>query len=120
LNGCEQRFGVGVPAPLRFLSRILQLLADRQMVVDFSVKDDLVASSVRTHRLVPCGRQVDYRQPSVGEAEAELSIDAISAVIRTSVKQCARHRATGRLRIGQARGDETGDATHNRVFYVRA
>ena len=85
------------------------------MIVDFAVVDDDIAAAVRVHRLVAGRRNVDDREPVVGEADARFDVQPDSAVIRPPVPDAPCHCGERPRLLSLRRpfsADETRNATH--------
>src|SRR5262245_6815599 len=78
-----------------------ELLAQLEVVVDFAVVSDRVASVGRRHRLVAEGGQIKNREPTVKEAPAAgrfrrvagpcAAVDCPAGVIRSAMRERAQH-----------------------------
>jgi len=70
LDGREQRFRVRMPALGGRSALRVELLAQHQVVVHLAVEGDDEAAAGRHHRLMPSGREVQNRQPTVPQRQA--------------------------------------------------
>ena len=91
----------------------LELAPQISMVVDLAVEDDVDTAVLVGHRLVPCGREVDQRQPAVDELAPVVAV--VPLAIRTAVSEQRRHPGGPAGRAAQGDGVEPArDAAHVR------
>jgi hypothetical protein len=68
-----------------------EVAAQLGVIVNFAIVVEHEAAVRGVHRLVPGRRQIDDRQPPVGEADAGVGIDPAPFVIRSAVGDHPRH-----------------------------
>src|SRR5439155_19245745 len=107
----HEHFGVrGAAEPM---TPALELAPQISMVVDLAVEDDVDTAVLVGHRLVPCGREVDQRQPAVDELAPVVAV--VPLAIRTAVSEQRRHPGGPAGRAAQGDGVEPPrDAAHIR------
>ncbi len=96
------------------------MYAQLDMVVQFAVEDDLVASAGRGHGLMALGREVQNGQPPMGQGQAQLRVGPDPAVVRSAVVQTRGHglgpglQGVSILEIAE----ESCDAAHALLDYL--
>ena len=96
------------------MAQCRQLLAQRLEVVDLSVEDDRQATVLIEHWLVAAGREVDHRQPPMGQRDPPIHGLPQSSIVRAAMRQAvARLREAYRIE-GASVGDRAVDCAHLR------
>src|SRR5258708_3550130 len=90
-DGMQQRFRIGMPAPVRAGSACLELAANIEVIVDFSVEGDREAAAVAAHRLGSGFGEIEYRQPAMAESNAGGSNGSDAARIGGALGNSCRH-----------------------------
>src|SRR5579862_1550906 len=91
-DGTEQRFGVGMSAPVRRRACGLQLGPYVEVVVDLTVERDREAAAVAVHRLAACLRQIENGEPPMAEGNPRRRTGPVTLRIRSAIGQRVRHR----------------------------
>ena len=85
IESCQQRFGIGIPAPGVRRLRLRDESANLQVVVDLAVEDDHEPARHRNHRLPARGREVENREAPMPERDARGWITPDSRVIGSTM-----------------------------------
>ncbi len=120
--GREQDLRIAVPPPSRRRARALQLGAQLGVIVDFTIERDDPAARVGKHRLMPGRREVDDREPPVGQRRAGVLIDPHAVIVGAAPGNRVRHLARDALPGARAciACDEAGYSAHLTVASRRS
>ena len=113
LVAVDDHLGVGVVGA-EAVPLLDELPAQREVVVDLAVEDDLDRSVLVRHRLVGCRRQVDDRQAAEGEPDVALRRQPQAVAVRPAVHHRVPHAGED-VRVDGLRGrgrEPADDSAH--------
>ena len=102
------------------MAQFLEFAADLLEIVDFSVKDQPIASLRIMHRHVPGRREIEDGQPAASQPDALLRVrakrkDLDPFIVRAAMSHCPRAQAERSANLGRALADYSKDSAHAKL-----
>src|ERR1700682_5111390 len=99
-DGVQQRFRIGMAAPVRSSAGCLKLISNIEMIVDLTVERYGETAAVAAHRLRAGLGEIEDRQTAVSKGDAGRSVGPDVAGVGAAMPERIRHP----LRVAGERG----------------